>query len=136
MLGHTFRHRLDHFGATGSLLCAAHCVVLPLLLVIAPTSWSLLWFGDEIEQVIVLSVTLLGLFSLLMSYFRHRAWRAIGILFLGLTMLWLVIIYKPLHYAPTMHALTMAIGGTLVGIAHMINLRLNHRHIDHAGSEH
>ncbi|AXI84165.1 MerC domain-containing protein [Xylella taiwanensis] len=136
MLGRTFRHRLDHFGATGSLLCAVHCAVLPLLLVIAPTSGLLLWFGDEVEQMIVLSVTLLGLFSLVLSYFQHRAWHALGILLPGLTLLWLGLLYKPLHYAPTIHAVTMAIGGTLIGIAHAVNLHLNHSYIDNTCSEH
>ncbi len=117
MLGHTFRHRLDHFGATGSLLCALHCAVLPLLLVIAPASGFLLWFGDGVEQVIVISVTLLALFSLILSYFKHHAWRAISVLLPGLTLLWLGLLYDPLHHAPTLHAVTMAIAGTLIGIA-------------------
>ncbi|AAO29521.1 conserved hypothetical protein [Xylella fastidiosa Temecula1] len=136
MLGHTFRHRLDHFGATGSLLCALHCAVLPLLLVIAPASGFLLWFGDGVEQVIVISVTLLALFSLILSYFKHHAWRAISVLLPGLTLLWLGLLYDPLHHAPTLHAVTMAIAGTLIGIAHLVNLHLNHSHIDNTSSKH
>jgi len=31
------RHLLDRFGATGSMLCAVHCAVIPVLLAAAPS---------------------------------------------------------------------------------------------------
>jgi len=132
----TLRALLDRFGATGSLLCAVHCAVLPLLLALAPSLGLSVWLGDGVEQVVVVFVTLLGLFSLVLGYRRHRAWRALGLLVPGLALLWSGLLYAPLHHSLVPHAVVMTLGGTLVGIAHLVNLRLNHGHVHDASCAH
>ena len=84
--------------------------------------------GDGFERGFVMFATLLGLFSVLWGYRRHGAVRALGLLLPGLAMLWLAILYRPLHETLVAHALAMTLGGTLVGLAHMANLRLVHVH--------
>ena len=54
--------------------------------------------------------------------------RALGLVLTGLAVLWLGILYAPLHHTLIPHALTMTLGGTLVGLAHLANLRLVHVH--------
>jgi len=78
------RHLLDRFGATGSLLCAVHCAVLPVLLAAAPSLGLSVWMSDGVELALVCFVTLLGLFSLVWGYRRHGALRALGFLVPGL----------------------------------------------------
>ncbi|KQQ74594.1 hypothetical protein ASF73_09355 [Xanthomonas sp. Leaf131] len=124
----SLRHLLDRFGATGSLLCAVHCAVLPLALALAPSLGLSFWLGDGVELAIVVFVSLLGMFSLVLGYRRHRALHALALLGTGLTLLWLGLLYGPLHHARIPHAIVMSLGGTLVGIAHLANLRLNHGH--------
>ncbi len=82
-----FRHLLDRFGATGSMICAVHCALTPLLLA-------------------------------------------------GLAALWAGVLYLPLHQSVVPHAIVMTLGGTLVGLAHVVNLRLNHWHIHDASCAH
>ncbi|HET6395747.1 MAG TPA: MerC domain-containing protein, partial [Pseudoxanthomonas sp.] len=82
------RDLLDRFGATGSLLCAVHCALAPLLLAGLPSLGLTLWFDGSLERALVVSVTLLGLFSLSWSYRRHRVLRALGVLLAGLAALW------------------------------------------------
>ncbi|HBK47723.1 MAG TPA: MerC domain-containing protein [Xanthomonadaceae bacterium] len=130
------RHLLDRFGATGSLLCAVHCAALPLLLALAPSLGLSFWLNDGVEQAIVVFVTLLGLFSLLLGYRRHRAWRALGMLVPGLLALWAGLLYAPLHHSVAPHAVVMTLGGTLVGVAHLVNLRLSHGHVHDASCAH
>ena len=85
VMPHTpLRHLLDRFGATGSLLCAAHCAVIPLLLALAPSLGFALWLGESTERALVLFVTLLGLTSLVWGYRRHRVIRALAVLVPGL----------------------------------------------------
>ncbi|MBP3973903.1 MerC domain-containing protein [Pseudoxanthomonas spadix] len=120
---------LDHLGATGSLVCAAHCAVLPLLIALLPALGLSGWLGEGVEQAFVVFATLLGLFSLASSYRRHRALRALGMLLTGLVVLWTAVLYPPLHHSVVPHALAMTFGGTLVGLAHVLNLRLNHGHV-------
>lgn len=130
------RHLLDRFGATGSLLCAAHCAVIPLLLALAPSLGFALWLGENTERALVLFVTLLGLTSLVWGYRRHRVIRALAVLVPGLIALWAGLLYEPLHLSLVPHAIVMTAGGTLVGIAHLMNLRFNHSHVHDASCAH
>ena len=117
---------LDRLGATGSLLCAIHCALLPLLIALLPSLGIAVWLGDDFERGFVLFATLLGTFTLVWGYRRHRVVRALGLLIAGLAALWAGILYAPLHHAVVAHAVAMTLGGSLVGLAHLANLRLNH----------
>ncbi len=131
------RHRLlDRLGATGSLLCAIHCALLPVLIAVLPTLGIAVWLGDGFERGFVMFASLLGLFTLIQGYRRHRAVRALGLLLPGLAALWFGISYEPLHHAAVPHAVIMTFGGTMVGLAHLANLRLNHGHVHDATCAH
>jgi hypothetical protein len=116
---------LDRLGATGSLLCAIHCALLPALIALLPSLGIAAWLDDGFERGFVAFATLLGLFTLVWGYRRHRAVRALWMLLPGLAALWLGTGYEPLHHAVVPHAIVMTLGGTLVGMAHLANLRLN-----------
>jgi len=119
---------LDRLGATGSLVCAIHCALLPLAIAGLPSLGIATWLGEGFEQGFVVFATLLGLFTLAWGYRHHRAVRALGMLVPGLAALWIGVLYEPIHHALIPHALTMTLGGTLVGFAHLANLRLVHVH--------
>lgn len=119
---------LDRIGATGSLLCAIHCAVLPVLIVALPSLGLAAWLGHGFELGFVAFATLLGLYSLVRSYRRHRFIGALRLLVPGLALLWAGAFYEPLHDALVPHAITMTLGGTLVGLAHLVNLRLQSLH--------
>jgi hypothetical protein len=130
------RSVLDRLGAVGSLVCAIHCALLPLLIAILPSLGIAAWLGDDFERGFVLFATMLGLFSVIWGYRRHGAVRALGLLVPGLASLWTGVLYDPLHHALVPHAIAMTLGGTLVGLAHLANLRLNHGHIHDATCAH
>ncbi len=131
------RHRLiDRFGATGSLVCALHCALLPLVIAVLPSLGLAVWLSDGFERGFVLFASLLGVFSLAWGWRRHRAIRALGLLLPGLAVLWAGVLYAPLHHAVVPHAVAMTLGGTLVGLAHVANLRLNHGHVHDATCAH
>jgi len=127
---------LDRLGATGSLLCAIHCALLPLVIVALPSLGIATWLGRNFERGFVAFATLLGLFTLLWGYRLHRTARALGLLVPGLTALWLGVQFDPLHDATVPHAVVMTLGGTLVGLAHLANLRLSHAHVHGAHCVH
>jgi hypothetical protein len=130
------RSTLDRLGAAGSLLCAIHCALLPLLIAALPSLGVAAWLGDDFERGFVLFATMLGLFSVVWGYRRHGAVRALGLLLPGLATLWVGVLYGPLHHALVPHAIAMTLGGTLVGLAHLANLRLNHGHVHDASCAH
>ena len=129
-------HHLDRLGAIGSLLCALHCALLPLLIVLLPSlglaSLASHWF----ERGFVVFASLIGLFSVIWGYRRHRAVRALSLLVPGLLLLWGGMLLRPLHEGLWLHALTMTLGGSLVGLAHLANLRLNYLHLHTAECAH
>ena len=125
---HRSHRLLDRLGAAGSLLCAIHCALLPLAIAMLPALGIAKWLGDGFEFGFVVFASCVGVFSLVWGYRRHGAVRALGLLLTGLAVLWLGILYTPLHHALIPHALTMTLGGTLVGLAHLANLRLVHVH--------
>ena len=135
-LSSRLRHLLDRFGATGSMLCAVHCAVIPVLLAAAPSLGLSFWLSDGVEQAVVVFVTFLGLFSLLWGYRRHRALRALALLVPGLALLWAGLLHAGLHHSQLPHAVVMTLGGVLVGLAHLMNLRLNHGHVHDASCAH
>ena len=130
------RRLLDRIGATGSIVCALHCALLPVVIAVLPSLGIAAWLGDGFEQAFVLFATLLGLFSVVWGYRRHGAIRALGLLVPGLAVLWAGVLYAPLHHALVPHAVAMTLGGTLVGLAHVANLRLNHGHVHDASCVH
>ena len=128
--------QLDRFGAAGSLLCAIHCALLPLAIAILPSLGIAVWLDDGFETGFVAFASLFGLGVLVWSYRHHRAMRALGLLLPGLAALWIAVLYPPLHHAAIPHAVTMTFGGTLVGLAHVANLRLTHGHAHGAACAH
>ena len=132
----TTRRLIDRIGATGSIVCAVHCALLPIAIAVLPSLGIAVWLGDGFEQAFVLFATLLGLFSVVWGYRRHGAIRALGLLLPGLAVLWAGVLYAPLHHALVPHAVAMTLGGTLVGLAHVANLRLNHGHVHDASCAH
>ena len=127
---------LDRLGATGSLLCAIHCALLPALIALLPSLGIAAWLDNGFERGFVVFATLLGLFTIVWGYRRHHAVRALWLLLPGLSLLWLATGYAPLHHAVVPHAIAMTLGGTLVGLAHLANLRLNHGHVHDAHCAH
>ena len=127
---------LDRLGATGSLVCAVHCALLPLVIALLPSLGIALWLGEDFELGFVTFATLLGVFTLVWGYRRHRVVRALWLLIPGLVALWAGVLFAPLHHALVPHAITMTFGGTLVGLAHLANLRLNHGHVHDASCAH
>ena len=128
---------MDRLGATGSLLCAIHCAVLPVVLALVPSLGIAAWFGESFEQGFALFATALGITTIALGYRRHRDVRALGLLVPGLAVLWFGVLYEPLHSLVFGHGLVMALGGTLVGLSHLANLRLHHGpHVHGPGCAH
>ena len=126
----------DRLGATGALLCAIHCALLPLMIALLPSLGLSAALAPSFEVGFVLFATLFGLAVLVWSYRRHRAMRALWLLIPRLAVLWVGVLYPPLHHSVVPHAVAMTFGGTLVGLAHLANLRLNHGHVHDASCAH
>jgi hypothetical protein len=118
----------DRIGVLGSVLCAVHCALMPLLLALLPAlGVGALGLGD-IDQMLVVFATVLGVTSLSLGFRRHRAFRAWALLLPGLLLVWSGS-FTALHDHSAAHMLLMVAGGLLIAGAHLLNLRLSHRRL-------
>ncbi|MBS0201164.1 MAG: MerC domain-containing protein [Proteobacteria bacterium] len=121
---------IDRIGATGSFLCAIHCLAAPLVLALIPTLGAAAWFGTRVEVGFVLFVSVMGLLSVLTAWRRHQQHHIPATMVLGIAVLWAGILVPKLHHELTWHVLAMGTGGLLVASAHIANLRASRRHAD------
>lgn len=117
---------VDRLGAAGSLLCAIHCALLPVAVALLPALGLAALRGDGVERAFVVFASALGMLSLAQGYRRHRTVQALWLLLPGLGLLWAGVLVHALHDTLVPHAVAMATGGALVGLAHLANLRLGH----------
>ncbi|MEO7251155.1 MAG: MerC domain-containing protein [Arenimonas sp.] len=122
-------HRwVDSLGTVGATLCAIHCALLPVALALLPVLGLGILASSGFEVGFVLFATALAISSLWHGYLRHRAYHAMAVLAPGLLALWVGVFVPLLHESVLAHALSMSIGGTLVAVAHLVNLRLSRGH--------
>lgn len=127
------RRFVDRFAAGAAWLCALHCATWPFLLAVLPALG--VWGFAGLERGFVVFACVLGLASLSVGYRRHRTFRAFWLLLPGLVLLVLASMTE-LHEDIVWHAVLMTAGGLLVGLAHIVNLKLSHGHVHDARCGH
>lgn len=136
-MAHSHKHRwLDRIGATGSIACALHCSILPILIAVLPGLGVGLLASRTVEVVFVIAASVLASVSMWMSWRRHRHIRAKSLLIPGVLILWFGILTPAIHDHVVAHAVVMTLGGVLVGLGHLLTLRQNHTHIHDATCAH
>lgn len=124
---------VDSVGSVGAVLCAIHCALLPVALVLLPMLSFGILASAAFEFGFVLFATALATASLWHGYRHHRAYHAFLVLIPGLAALWGGISIHSWHDSLAMHAVAMSIGGVLVGLAHLVNMRLSRGHVHEHG---
>lgn len=122
-----FDRLIDRFGAVASFLCAVHCALLPLIFGVLPALGLAFLANHAFEQAFVSFAIVLATTSLVFGLRRHGSYRAFWFLVPGIILLVIGLFIGDDH-SSTRHAVLVSIGGTLVALSHVINLRLNHVH--------
>src|SRR5690606_56455 len=125
----------DRLGASASLVCALHCALLPLVIAAVPTLGLGLAGEIGFERGLPAFAAALAGATLVAGCRRHRTLGALMFLVPGVLAIWFGA-YGPLGHDDVVHAVVMAVGGTLVAAAHLLNIRLAHGHIHDAGCGH
>lgn len=122
-----FDRFVDRFGAAASFLCAVHCALLPLVFGVLP-AFGLAFLADHaFERLFVSFAIVLATISLYFGLRRHGSYRAFWLLIPGIALLVFGLLIADDHSGIT-HAVLVSIGGALVALSHLVNLRLNHVH--------
>lgn len=129
----TLSRWVDSVGSVGAVLCAIHCALLPVALVLLPMLSFGVLASSSFEFGFVLFATALAIASLWHGYRHHRAYHAFLVLIPGLAALWGGISIHSWHDSLVAHAVAMSVGGALVGLAHLVNMRLSQGHVHEHG---
>jgi len=130
-----FARLADRFGATASFLCAVHCALLPLIIAALPALGLAFLANHNYERGFIVFASILALTTLVIGVRRHRQFRAFWFLVPGIALLFAGIIVD-FEHSSTLHATLVSLGGTLVALSHLTNLRLAHRHVHNAACGH
>jgi MerC mercury resistance protein len=115
--------RLDRLGAAASLVCAAHCAAMPLLIGLLPLV-GLSFLGEKQTELMLVGLSLgIGISSLIPSYARkHRQWRPLLLFAFGTGS---IIAVKMLAGERScLETPAMVLGALLIACAHVVNRRL------------
>jgi hypothetical protein len=119
-------HAVDRIGATASFLCALHCAALPFVLALLPALGLGFLASHAFERWFITFATTLATTMLVRGYLRHRVPYALALLLPSLVLLWLGGFVFDFETSAAMHATLVALGGSGVAAAHLLNLRLAH----------
>ena len=119
--------RIDRFGAFASMLCAVHCALLPVVFGVLPALGLGFLANHRYEQAFVGFAIVLASISLWFGLRKHGSYRAFLFLVPGIILLIVGVLIGADH-ADRTHAVIVSIGGTLVALSHLINIRLTHVH--------
>ena len=126
----------DKFAIGLSLICAIHCLALPLLLIILPSMIALQLDNEVFHTLIIITVLPVSIFALTLGYKQHKSnW----LLMLGLTGLLLLVIAVILGEETTGEfgeKLLTVLGASLVAAGHLWNFRLCQQLADCACPKH
>jgi hypothetical protein len=128
---HRFARWIDSLGTAGAALCAIHCALLPVALALLPVLGLGVLSAPGFEVGFVCFATVLATASLWHGYRHHRAYHAFLWLVPGLALLYAGVFVPALHESAVAHAITMSLGGSLVALAHLANMRLSRGHSHH-----
>lgn len=117
----------DRFGATASFLCAVHCALLPFVVAVLPFLGLSFLANHTYERVFVLFACTLASTTIGLGARRHGDRRALALLLPGIALL-LAGVAVDFDSLPVLHAVLVTTGGTLLSLAHVVNLRLTHVH--------
>jgi len=119
MLTPTNHKRLDQLGITVSILCAVHCALLPVVMMLLPLIGLGFFANPEIEAGIILLSLMVGLISMSKSWRVHRSFKPAGIILLG----FLFIMTGHCLVMEKFEWILLTAGSSLVALAHYINWR-------------
>ncbi len=117
--------QLDAFGFFASLLCAVHCALLPLFLVLLPVARLDFLFDPAVELILVSGSLILAALSISGSYQKHGRISVPLAMLVGFASIFFGIFVAS---SIEIEILCTSLGGVLVALGHYLNWRYTHQH--------
>lgn len=115
---------VDHFAIGASLLCLAHCLLMPVLLVVIPSMTASIITGESVHVWLICIVIPSSLFALGVGCRQHgrRSFLIIGLS--GLSFLILGACAELMNLKHTWEQTFTVVGSLLIAFAHLRNFRM------------
>lgn len=120
----TTRSITDKFAISLSFLCAAHCLVLPLLFVLLPSFAALGLESEAFHTWMIALVLPTSLFALTMGCQQHKNYQFLVIGILGIGLLVSAVALGEERISEIMEKILTLAGASLVAFSHFRNYRL------------
>lgn len=119
----------DKFAISLSLLCAIHCLVLPISLALLPSITALQLDNDSFHSWLLFAVLPTSIYALTMGCKKHKQYRLFAIAILGLACLVLAVIFETFisdHslYSSALEKTLTTIGTIIICYVHYQNFQL------------
>lgn len=119
-----YKSTWDRLGIVLSLVCLAHCLLLPLVLVALPLV-AVNWLQDgAVHVVMALLLVPVAAFALVPGLRLHRSWRVAGAMAAGLGLLSTAAFADQGSVAQEWGNVLTVAGGAILVVAHFVNLKL------------
>ncbi len=112
--------RLDALGALASFLCAAHCVLVPMLVLAVPIAGLQVLDNHTFDRVFAVSALLFGGGVIASGYCHHRLHRVVALYLASAACLITGAFFLEASWT---HGVVLALGGVFLGSAHVFNRR-------------
>ena len=106
-----------------SLLCAVHCLLLPIAVALSPTVAALGIDDESFHQWMIVGVLPISVFALYLGCVKHRNYRILSIGVAGLLVLGLTILLGHETLGETGEKAMTLLGALLISISHWRNYR-------------
>ena len=111
-----------------SLFCAAHCLLLPLALVLIPALTSTTFGNEEFHQWMLAAVLPTSLLALTLGCRQHQRMDIMAIGLTGLAIMILAALFGHDLFGESGEKVTTLVGASLIALSHIRNQSLCRRH--------
>ncbi|MCO7224267.1 MerC domain-containing protein [Pleionea sp. CnH1-48] len=127
----------DKFAIGLSLMCAIHCLALPVLLVLIPSLMALNLDNEAFHIGMVIAVLPTSVFALTLGCKQHKRYSVVIFGGIGLSLLILALVLGEAVIGEAGEKILTALGASFVALGHWFNYRLcqTHQHEDCACPE-
>ncbi|MBQ4862526.1 MerC domain-containing protein [Pseudoalteromonas sp. MMG013] len=116
--------RMDQTAIGISMLCIAHCIFLPLLLVLVPSVGLGFLANETVHQYLVCGALVISFVALSIGCKRHNAWHVLIVGLTGLSCLVFAVVFGHDVLGEMMERVVTLIGSGLIIACHIRNYRL------------
>ncbi|MBY6190335.1 MerC domain-containing protein [Microbulbifer agarilyticus] len=123
----TLQYSTDKAAIGLSILCTAHCLLVPLLILLVPSIATLTIAGEQFHQWMVAAVLPTSIYALAMGCKAHKQYRFAAMGVAGLALLVIAIVLRENAGEFVEKGLTLT-GAALLALAHFQNYRRCQQH--------